>query len=86
MKELDPNCVRVVLVDMPTSVHGFIVSDGFDFYTVVLNPRLSKEMQTKTYFHEISHITNGDFSRMQDINRDLMESLSADQIENIRHE
>lgn len=83
MKELD--CVRVVLMDMPASVHGFTVSDGFDYYTIVLNPRLSHQMQVETYAHELSHIINGDFSIMQNINRDMMECMSADQIENIRH-
>jgi len=86
MKNIDPDCIRVVLVDMPPSIHGFTVSDGFDFYTVVLNPRISHEMQVKTYAHEISHITGGDFSRMQDINRDMFEYMSADEIEKIRHE
>ena len=75
MKKLDLNDVRVVLIDKPTSVHGFVISDGFDFYTVVLNPRLSHEMQHTTYFHELSHIKYGDLSRMQDINRDLLEVL-----------
>ena len=42
-------------------------------------------MQHTTYFHELSHIKYGDLSRMQDINRDLLEVLSADQIEDIRH-
>ena len=48
----EPDCIRVVLIDMPPAIHGFTVSDGFGFYTVVLNPRLSVEMQRKTYYHE----------------------------------
>lgn len=36
--------------------------------------------------HEVSHIENGDISRMQDINRDLMEDCGADIIEALRHQ
>ena len=71
---------------MPPAIHGFTVSDGFGFYTVVLNPRLSVEMQRKTYYHEISHIQNGDFDRMPDANRDMMDDMSLDQLEKIRHD
>lgn len=83
MEELD--YVRVVLVDMPTTIHGYTVCDSSDFYTVALNSRLSSEMQKYAYDHELSHIINGDFSRMQDANRDLQEEISADELEKIRH-
>ncbi len=83
---IDYDCIRVVLIDMPPSINGFTISDGFDYYTIVLNPRLSQQKQEETYAHEISHIMNGDFSRMQDINRDLLEEMTADQLETIRHE
>ena len=73
----DPNYAKVILLDLPCAVHGFVVSDGFDFYTIVLNSRLSYEMQRQAYMHEVSHIENGDISRMQDINRDLMEDCGA---------
>lgn len=82
----ESDCIRVVLIDMPPAIHGFTVSDGFGFYTVVLNPRLSAEMQRMAYNHEISHIKNGDFDRMQDANRDMMDDMSIDQLEKIRHE
>ena len=81
----DLDCINVVLLEMPVTVHGLTVADGFGFYTIVLNPRLSYEMQKQTYDHEISHIMNGDFDRMQDIYRDLMDELSADQLEALRH-
>ena len=82
----DPNNAKVILLDLPCAVHGFVVSDGFDFYTIVLNSRLSYEMQRQAYMHEVSHIENGDISRMQDINRDLMEDCGADIIEALRHQ
>ena len=82
----DPNYAKVILLYLPFAVHGFLVSDGFDFYTIVLNSRLSYEMQRQAYMHEVSHIENGDISRMQDINRDLMEDCGADIIEALRHQ
>ena len=54
----DPNDAKVILLDLPCAVHGFVVSDGFDFYTIVLNSRLSYEMQRQAYMHEVSHIEN----------------------------
>ena len=68
----DPNYAKVILLDLPCAVHGFVVSDGFDFYTIVLNSRLSYEMQRQAYMH--------------DINRDLMEDCGADIIEALRHQ
>ena len=50
----DPNYAKVILLDLPCAVHGFVVSDGFDFYTIVLNSRLSYEMQRQAYMHEVS--------------------------------
>jgi hypothetical protein len=50
--------------------------DADGFCTIVLNSRLSAEMQRKAYLHEIDHIKNDD----------LYSPLSADQIEAVRHE
>ena len=82
----DPNYAKVILLDLPCAVHGFVVSDGFDFYTIVLNSRLSYDMQRQAYMHEVSNIENGDISRMQYINRDLMQHCGADIIEALRHQ
>lgn len=69
--------ILVRLVDMPCSVRGCVVRhyDGEEYYTVMLNSRLSSDMQEKAYLHEITHINNDDFSS----------NLSADEIESIRH-
>lgn len=84
MRHIDPDSIRIVMMDLPVSVHGFVVSDGFDFYTIVINPRLSNQMQQEACDHEIDHLINGDLSIMQDMNRDLLQELSADQIEKLR--
>ena len=66
--------ILVRLVDLPCSVRGCVVKDD-DYYTVLLNSRMSAEMQKKTYKHEIEHIDCEDFSC----------DLPIDYIESIRH-
>ena len=70
--------VLVRLVDMPCSVRGCVVRDydNDEFYTIMINSRLSAEMQKSTYRHEIEHIESDDFSC----------DLTADEIESIRHD
>lgn len=70
--------VLVRLVDMPCSVRGCVVRHFDDdvYYTVMLNSRLSADMQEKAYLHEIEHIEANDFSC----------DLPADRIETIRHD
>ena len=52
--------VPVVLMDLPTRIHGFVCL-GSDFSPcIVINARLSVEQQKKTYKHEMNHIINGD--------------------------
>lgn len=49
---------------LPCTVGGFVKKtcepEG-DFYTIILNSRLSDEKQRKTYIHELEHIYNEDF-------------------------
>lgn len=55
--------IRTVLADMPTTISAYtILAD--DYYTVIINSRLTKERQIKAYTHELRHIQNGDFDRM----------------------
>lgn len=69
--------VNVKYVDLPCTIRGLAVKayDGGDFYTIMLNSRMSAEMQAKTYRHEMEHIINDDFSS----------DLPIDYIESIRH-
>lgn len=46
-------------MDLPTTVRGF-VSLGSDYHPcIIINARLTKEQQKKTYLHELRHIQNG---------------------------
>lgn len=66
--------INVLLFDLPVTVHGFVIENDIDCYTIVINARLSKQMQTECYRHELEHIAKGDF-----------EKHDADSIEMERH-
>jgi hypothetical protein len=51
---------RAVLVDLPTSVRGFCYHDDDGETYIILNSRLTREANLKTYKHEQEHITRGD--------------------------
>lgn len=56
--------IRVLEVDMPLSVKGFvkrITEEEGDFYTICINSSLSNEMKYFTIVHELTHINEGDF-------------------------
>lgn len=71
--------VRVLMIELPHSIRGLTVyqfaDDGEAFYTILINSRLSAQMQCTTYDHEIRHIDSGDFEKM----------YSVDVLEGIRH-
>lgn len=65
--------MEVRIVDLPPRVRGFVTrKDGEP--VIVLNARLTREQNLKTYLHELRHIRNGDF-----------EKENADQIEAEAH-
>lgn len=67
---------HVIYQNLPTKIRGFVVYNSCDdWYTVVLNPRMSFEQNVKTFWHELKHITNDDFNS----------SLSVDLIEQLVH-
>lgn len=70
---------NVVLCDLPPHIRGAIIKtfdNGEDFYTVVLNSRLSREEQRETYLHETRHLDANDFDNVE---------VSVDTIEYLRH-
>ena len=50
----------VILQDLPTSVRGFCYHDDEGEEYVVVNARLTREQNRKTYDHERDHIARGD--------------------------
>lgn len=52
--------VPVILKDLPVRIHGFVCL-GSDYEPIiVINARLSKAQQLRTYRHEIKHIQRGE--------------------------
>ena len=83
MQEFD--YIRVVLKDMPVTIQAFAFDDGFGFYTIIINSRLSKQMQIEAYEHELRHISNGDFLIMRDVDRDINYDTDVNKIESEQH-
>ena len=71
------NNIAVRYCDLPCTVRGFVVRQCEDdeFYTIILNSRLTHEQLKNTYLHELQHIVLGDFDS----------ALSVSQIELLRH-
>ena len=52
--------VTVVLQDLPTTVRGFVCL-GSDYNPcIVINARITKEQQMKTFRHELAHLQRGE--------------------------
>lgn len=51
--------IDVVLLDLPCSVRGFTKKCPDGNYVIVLNSRMSREQNQKTYQHELTHIKEG---------------------------
>jgi hypothetical protein len=62
-------------MNMPCKIKGYVAySSTDDYYTIVLNSRLSFFQNKQTFEHEMVHIKNGDFFSNAGIN--LIENYS----------
>ena len=53
----------VVYKNLPYKVHGFTMYNAAEnYYTIVLNSRISYNCAQKAFEHELCHIYNGDLS------------------------
>ena len=58
----------VIFYNLPYKVRGFTIHNAIDdFYTIVLNSRMSYDSNLKTFAHELEHITNEDFIRYKNV-------------------
>ncbi len=71
------NNINVKFMDMPHTVRGCVVRDydGDEYYTIMINSRMSADMQLSAYRHELEHIDCSDFAS----------DHAVDYIEGIRH-
>lgn len=53
-----------IVVDLPTSVHGFVFHDDDGECFIVVNARLTREANVETWIHEKTHILRGDLDNI----------------------
>ena len=54
------NNIPIILKDLPVHVRGFVCL-GSDFEPIiVINARMTREQQLRTYKHEIKHLKHGE--------------------------
>lgn len=58
---------RTVLYDLPHDIRGFIREDEDGEPVYVLNSRLTREANIKTYLHEKSHHEHGDLHSLRSV-------------------
>lgn len=72
--------VNVQYADLPCTIRGFTVREYSDdeYYTIVLNSRLSYDVNISSYLHEMEHIIYDDFELIK-------QGVDVNCIESIRH-
>ena len=55
---------HVKLMDLPTSVRGYCYHDDDGEEYIILNARLTREANQKSFRHEMEHIERGDMYDM----------------------
>lgn len=60
LKVTDPEEPIIRLQDLPVSVRGFCYHDDDGRAYIILNARLTREMNASSYLHELRHISRGD--------------------------
>ena len=53
---------HTILMDLPTSVRGLVFHDDAGDPVIVLNARLTREQNRKTYDHEKKHVKNNELT------------------------
>lgn len=48
----------------PAGFHGMVVKNDDGFYTILLDPNDTFEQRLKTFRHELEHILNNDFAKL----------------------
>lgn len=53
---------QAILADLPTSIRGFVFLGDDGDPVIVVNSRLTREQNRKTFHHEKRHIQRGDLT------------------------
>lgn len=65
--KINEDDIVVRLLDMPTTVRGFVSPSPDGVYNIYLNARQTFEVQRETYRHEIRHIQRHDMDSRKKI-------------------
>lgn len=58
----------VVYKNLPEKINAFTMyHSGDDYYTIILNSRMSHACLQKAFKHELNHIKNNDFDRYKNV-------------------
>ena len=57
------SAVNTVLADLPCRIKAYTIINKDMSYTIVINARMSYEMQLESYKHELGHIQRGDYEK-----------------------
>lgn len=68
--------IFVKLIELPYTIHSYVVLNKDQSYTIVLNSKLSHEQNIISYWHEIEHIKNGDYEKKCSV--DMIELFAHD--------
>ena len=58
---------NVIYQNLPTTIRSYCVETPDGYHTIVLNARMSHEMNRRGYDHEVGHILRDDFHSLEDI-------------------
>ena len=64
---------NVILQDLPTTIGG-LVREQEDHYTIILNSRMTRERNQRSYLDELDHITTGALDSDQSTDQIELES------------
>lgn len=59
--------VFVRFYDLPTTIKSYVVANNDGSFTIILNGKVSHEVQLLSYLHELEHIKKGDYDKKNSI-------------------
>ena len=67
---------NVIMMDLDPMIGESVLLNADDSYTIIINSRLSSQMQRECFYHAIDHVRHKDWES----------GMTADEIERKRHE
>lgn len=56
-----PERIRIFLIDLPNGVKSYVMKNEDESYTILIDARLSSDLQIAAYDREIRRIDKGDY-------------------------